>query len=278
MKSFTKPAGAGIGLRTPHVRQILDERPALPWLEVHSENYYVDGGPALATLDRIRVDYPLSLHGVGMSLGSTDPLDRAHLGKLARLIERTDPVFVSEHLCWSGVGGRALNDLLPLPYTEESLAHVCSRVSEVQDFLGRTILVENVSSYLAFADATIPEWEFVAAVARRAGCKLLCDVNNIYVNAVNHGFDAGTYLAAMPREAVAEIHLAGFEATATCLIDTHGAPVAPPVWALYRRAIALFGPVPTLIEWDTDIPPLATLINEAATAQAIMDTPDAVAA
>jgi uncharacterized protein (UPF0276 family) len=272
------PTGVGIGLRTPHVRQVLEERPPMPWLEIHSENYYVDGGPALKVLDRIRADYPLSLHGVGMSLGSTDPLDRAHLAKLARLIERTEPAFVSEHLCWSGVDGRALNDLLPLPYTEEALAHVCQRVTAVQDFLGRQILVENVSSYLAFAEATIPEWEFVAAVARRTGCKLLCDVNNIHVNAVNHGFDADGYLAALPHEAVAEIHLAGFDVTETCLIDTHGAPVAPAVWTLYRRAIARFGPVPTLIEWDTDIPPLATLLAEAATAQAILETPDALAA
>jgi len=277
MSSFPL-TGAGIGLRTPHVRQVRDERPAVPWLEVHSENYYADGGPALAALVRIRADYPLSLHGVGMSLGSTDPLDRTHLGKLARLIARTEPALVSEHLCWSGVGGRALNDLLPLPYTEEALAHVCARVAEVQDFLGRELLVENVSSYLAFADATIPEWEFVAAVTRRTGCKLLCDVNNIHVNAVNHGFDADAYLAALPRDAVAEIHLAGFQATDTCLIDTHGAPVAPEVWALYRRAIARFGPVPTLIEWDTDIPPLATLLAEAATAQRILETRDALAA
>ena len=213
-----------------------------------------------------------------MSLGSTDPLDGAHLAKLARLVARTEPALVSEHLCWSGVGGRMLNDLLPLPYTEEALAHVCGRVDEVQEFLRRTILVENVSTYLAFADATIPEWEFVAAVARRTGCKLLCDVNNIHVNAVNHGFDADAYLAALPREAIAEIHLAGFEATPTCLIDTHGAPVSPAVWALYARAIARFGPVPTLIEWDTGIPPLATLLGEAATAQQILDTCDALAA
>jgi len=277
MSSFPL-TGAGIGLRTPHVRQVREQCPAVPWLEVHSENYYADGGPALAALVRIRADYPLSLHGVGMSLGSTDPLDRTHLGKLARLVARTEPALVSEHLCWSGVGGRALNDLLPLPYTEEALAHVCARVAEVQDFLGRELLVENVSSYLAFADATIPEWEFVAAVTRRTGCKLLCDVNNIHVNAVNHGFDADAYLAALPRDAVAEIHLAGFQATDTCLIDTHGAPVAPEVWALYRRAIARFGPVPTLIEWDTDIPPLATLLAEAATAQRILETRDALAA
>jgi uncharacterized protein len=271
-------AAAGIGLRAPHLRQVQDERPPIAWLEVHSENYYADGGAALAALGRIRADYPLSLHGVGMSLGSADPLDGIHLAKLKRLVARIEPAFVSEHLCWSGVAGRHFNDLLPLPYTEESLAHVCGRVTAVQDFLGRELLVENVSSYVAFAESTIPEWEFVAAVARRTGCKLLVDVNNIYVNAVNHGFDADAYLAAMPPEAVAEIHLAGFEASGNCLIDTHGAPVAPDVWALYRRAIARFGPRPTLIEWDTDIPPLATLLAEAATAQSILDAPDALAA
>jgi uncharacterized protein (UPF0276 family) len=272
------PTGAGIGLRAPHVQQVIAERPAVPWLEVHSENYYVDGGPALAALMRLRADYPLSLHGVGMSLGGADPLDRLHLAKLARLIERTEPALVSEHLCWSAAGGRHLNDLLPLPYTDEALAHVCARVTEVQEYLGREILVENVSSYLAFADATIPEWEFVAAVARSTGCRLLCDVNNIYVNAVNHAFDADAYLAALPRDAIAEIHLAGFDASGPCLIDTHGAPVAPDVWALYRRAIVRFGPVPTLIEWDTDIPAFAVLQREAATAQSIMEARDAVAA
>jgi uncharacterized protein len=270
--------GCGIGLRTPHVRPMQDERPAIGWLEVHSENYYVDGGPGLAALLRLRSDYPLSLHGVGMSLGSTDPLDRAHLAKLRRLIERTEPALVSEHLCWSGVGGRALNDLLPLPYTEEALAHVCSRVAEAQEALGRELLVENVSTYLAFADATIPEWEFVAAVARRTGCKLLCDVNNIYVNSMNHGFDADAYLAALPAEAIAEIHLAGFDASGPCLVDTHGARVAPEVWALYGRALARFGAVPTLIEWDVDIPPFATLLAEAAKAQSMLEMHDALAA
>jgi uncharacterized protein (UPF0276 family) len=271
-------ATAGIGLRAPHVAQVEAERPRVGWLEVHSENYYADGGPALAALDRIRRDYPLSLHGVGMSLGSTDPLDRTHLRKLQRLIARTQPALVSEHLCWSGVGGRHLNDLLPLPYTEEALVHVCARVAEVQDALGHELAVENVSSYLAYADATIPEWEFVAAVARRTGCKLLVDVSNIYVNANNHGFDADAYLAAMPADAVEEIHLAGFEARGELLIDTHGAPVAPAVWALYRRAIERFGPRPTLIEWDIDIPPLATLMREAATAQSMLEARDAIAA
>ena len=272
------PIAAGIGLRAPHVGEVLRERPPVAWFEVHSENYYADGGPALAALDRIRADYPLSLHGVGMSLGSTDPLDRGHLAKLKRLIARVGPSAVSEHLCWSGVGGRHLNDLLPLPYTEEALDHVCARVAEVQDALGRELLVENVSSYLAFADATIPEWEFVAAVATRTGCRLLLDINNIHVNAVNHGFDPDRYLAAIPAAAVAEFHLAGFDATGPCLIDTHGATVAPEVWALYQRAIARFGPRPTLVEWDVDLPDFAVLQDEAATAQSILDEDDAIAA
>jgi len=272
------PLAAGIGLRAPHLRHVLAERPAVAWFEVHSENYFAEGGPTLAALDHIRGEYPLSLHGVGMSLGSTDPLDRAHLAKLQRLIARTEPALVSEHLCWSSVGGRHLNDLLPLPYTDEALAHVCARVAEVQDVLGRELLVENVSSYLAFADATIPEWEFVAAVATRTGCRLLLDINNIHVNAVNHGFDPDRYLAAIPAAAVAEFHLAGFDATGPCLIDTHGATVAPEVWALYQRAIARFGPRPTLVEWDVDLPDFAVLQDEAATAQSILDEDDAIAA
>ncbi len=266
----TLPLAAGIGLRAPHVSEVDAERPRVAWLEAHSENYFAEGGPALAALERIRRDYPLALHGVGLSLGSTDPLDRAHLAKLARLAARTEPAVVSEHLCWSGVGGRCLNDLLPLPHTEEALAHVCARIAEAQDILGRALAVENVSSYLAFAGAEMPEWEFVAAAARRTGCRLLVDVNNIHVNAVNHGFDADAYLAAIPADAVAEIHLAGFEARGKLLIDTHGAPVAPEVWRLYRRAIDRFGPVPTLVEWDTDIPALDVLLAEAARADAIL--------
>ena len=270
-------ASAGIGLRSPHIRKVRSERPPIRWLEVHSENYFADGGPARAALDDLRSDYPLSLHGVGMSLGSADPLDWAHLAKLARLADRVEPALISEHLCWSGIGGRHFNDLLPLPYTEEALAHVTTRVGEVQDALGREILVENVSTYLAFAEATIPEWEFVAELARRSGCMLLLDVNNIYVNAVNHGFDADRYLAAIPGDKVAEIHLAGFQPSGPYLIDTHGAPVAPDVWALYTRALAAFGPRPTLIEWDLDIPEFEVLVREAATAQTILDESDAIA-
>jgi uncharacterized protein (UPF0276 family) len=272
------PDAAGIGLRAPHVAHVLAQRPPVPWFEVHSENYFADGGPTLTALDRIRADYPLSLHGVGTSLGSTDALDRAHLAKLKRLVDRVEPALVSEHLCWSGVNGQHFNDLLPLPYTEEALAHVCARVAAVQDFLGRAILVENVSSYVTFPETTIPEVDFVVAVAARTGCSLLVDVNNIYVNARNHGIDADAYLAAISPAAVAEIHLAGFDASGPCLIDTHGAPVAPDVWALYRRALVRFGRVPTLIEWDTDIPEFTVLQGEAATAQEHLEAHLAVAA
>ena len=272
------PVAAGIGLRAPHVGYVKAQRPPVAWFEVHSENYFAEGGPAIASLERIRADYPLSLHGVGLSLGSTDPLSRAHLAKLASLIARVEPALVSEHLSWSGVGGRHFNDLFPLPCTDEAVAHVCSRVAEVQDILGRVIALENVSSYVGFADSDIAEWEFVAAVVARTGCKLLLDVNNVYVNAVNHGFDAETYLAAMPGDAVAEIHLAGFDARGPCLIDTHGARVAPEVWALYRSAIERFGARPTLIEWDVDIPEFSVLETEALAATTILESRDAIAA
>ena len=272
------PVAAGIGLRAPHVGYVKAQRPPVAWFEVHSENYFAEGGPAIASLERIRADYPLSLHGVGLSLGSTDPLSRAHLAKLASLIARVEPALVSEHLSWSGVGGRHFNDLFPLPCTDEAVAHVCSRVAEVQDILGRVIALENVSSYVGFADSDIAEWEFVAAVVARTGCKLLLDVNNVYVNAVNHGFDAQTYLAAMPDDAVAEIHLAGFDARGPCLIDTHGARVAPEVWALYRSAIERFGARPTLIEWDVDIPEFSVLETEALAATTILESRDAIAA
>ena len=276
--STALPVATGIGLRSPHVTRVRAERPAVAWLEVHSENYFVEGGPAIAALEDIRRDYPISLHGVGMSLGSADALDAGHLARLKELIARIDPAAVSEHLCWSHVDGRHLNDLLPLPYTDEALTLVCERVDAVQSALRRTLLVENVSAYVRFDDDAMSEWAFVVAVARRTGCKLLFDVNNIYVNAVNHGFDASDYLAAIPGDAVAEIHLAGFDASGRCLIDTHGARVAAPVWALYRDAVARFGPKPTLIEWDTDIPPLEVLLDEAAQAQAILETRNAIAA
>ena len=266
-------------MRAPHVAELCRSRPQIGWLEVHCENYFVDGGPALSALESIRADYPISLHGVGLSLGSADALDAEHLARLRRLATWIDPSAVSEHLCWSHVDGRHLNDLLPLPLTDEALTLLCDRIDAVQSALRRPLLVENVSTYVRFTADTIAEWDFVAAVAAKSGCKLLFDVNNVYVNAVNHGFDPRAYLAAIPADAVAEIHLAGFDDSGPCLIDTHGSRVAPPVWALYRSAIARFGPKPTLIEWDTDIPALDVLLDEAAQAQAILDERrDAIAA
>jgi hypothetical protein len=272
------PARAGIGLRPPHYRQLLDELPDIGWLEVHSENYFADGGQPLHFLERLRKHYPVSLHGVGLSLGSTDALSSEHLSQLARLIDRVEPALVSEHLSWSSVGGRFYNDLLPLPYTEEALAVVCRHVEQAQDFLGRQMLVENVSSYLQFAESALPEWEFVGEVACRTGCGILLDVNNIFVSASNHGFDAARYLRSIPIQPVKEIHLAGHDDNGRCLIDTHGRRVADPVWALYRQALARFNAVPTLIEWDTDIPPLSELLDEAAKADFYLEECHAAAA
>ena len=268
------PRAAGIGLRAPHVAEVLAARPAVAWLEVHSENYFCDGGPALAQLLRVRVDYPVSLHGVGLSLGSAQPPDAGHLRRLKRLAERIEPAAVSDHLSWGAAGGRHLNELLPLPLTEEALEQVCRNVAAAQEALGRRILVENVSSYLRYRADAMPECEFVAEVAARTGCGLLLDVNNIYVSARNHGFDAGACLAhvcAAAGAAVEEIHLAGFEERAGCLIDTHSRPVADPVWNLYDEAIARLGPRPTLIEWDADIPRLPVLLAERDRAQAVLD-------
>ncbi|HKK07097.1 MAG TPA: DUF692 domain-containing protein [Gammaproteobacteria bacterium] len=267
------PARAGIGLRTPHYRDVLETLPPVAWLEVHSENFFAEGGGPHAILEQVRSHYPLSLHGVGLSLGSTDALNHWHLDKLKGLITRYEPGLVSEHLCWCSVGERYLNDLLPLPYTEEALAHISERIAYVQDYLGRRILIENLSSYLQYAHSTIPEWEFLAEVAHRSGCGILLDVNNVYVNARNHGFDAEAYLSAIPVDSVEEMHLAGYEDEGDCLIDTHGRRVDASVWLLYAKAVRRFGRVPTLIEWDTDIPALSVLLEEADKAQTIMEAP-----
>jgi uncharacterized protein (UPF0276 family) len=270
------PPRAGIGLRSPHYRDVLRERPPVGWLEVHSENFFSRGGQGLHCLEQVRAHYPVSLHGVGLSLGSADPLSRDHLHQLKQLIDRFDPTLVSDHVCWGMIGGRHLNDLLPLPYTDEALRIMCEHVAQAQEFLRRQILIENVSSYLQFSESSIPEWEFVAEIATRTGCGVLLDVNNIYVSSINHGFDPLRYLDAMPARAVQEIHLAGFDTVrldggGSVLIDTHGRRVAGPVWNLYGEALSRVGPVPTLIEWDTDVPPLAVLLDEAAKAQAILD-------
>lgn len=268
------PATAGVGLRFPHHQVFVDTRPPVGWVEVHTENY-MGGGTPLRYLETIRRDYPVSLHGVGLSLGSVDGLDPAHLERLARVVGHIEPALVSEHLSWSVVGQTYLADLLPLPMTEEALGVVCRHVDQAQEWLGRQMLVENPSTYLQFRHSTIPEWEFLASVAARTGCGILCDVNNIYVSAQNHGWDASAYLRALPPAAIGEIHLAGHSVTtldsgAVLRIDDHGSRVDPAVWALYAEALALFGPVRTLIEWDTNIPPLPVLLDEAAQAERLL--------
>jgi len=276
------PVQAGIGLRPPHFPRVLSEHPSIPWLEVHSENFFCAGGEMLRLLEAVRCHYPVSLHGVGLSLGRADGPDREHLGKLRQLIQRFAPALVSEHLCWGAIGERHLNDLLPLPYTEEALDCLATHVQAAQEFIGRPLLIENVSSYLNYRHSTIPEWEFITALAQRSGCGILLDVNNIYVNSVNHGFDAHTYLHAIPPQAVGEIHLAGFtrkeNLPVELLIDSHSRPVADEVWSLYRETLARLGPVPTLIEWDQDIPELEVLLAEAAKAEGLLHAQHAIAA
>lgn len=267
--------GAGIGLRSPHYADFLEARPVLPLVEVHSENFF-GGGRHLDVLMQVRRDTPVSLHGIGLSLGSSDPLSDRHLAALKSLIDRVEPALVSDHLCWSSVGGIYVNDLLPLPYTQEALAHVAGRIHQVQDTLGRRLLVENVSSYLEFRDADMPEWTFLAELAGRTGCALLLDVNNIHVSASNHGFGALAYLDAIPPDAVMEMHLAGYSVNRVpleggremeILIDTHSRAVADPVWSLYEEALRRIGPRPTIVEWDADLPPLPVLLDEAAHAE-----------
>jgi uncharacterized protein len=264
------PAKAGIGLRFPHHRLVAETRPSTAWFEVHTENY-MGGGTAPAILDAIRRDYPISLHGVGLSLGSAQGLDAEHLARVRDVVARVEPGLVSEHLSFSSVDGIYLGDLLPLPLTEEALDIVCRHVDQVQSALNRRILIENPSSYLQYRHSTIPEWEFIAAIAARTGCGILCDVNNIYVSACNHGWEASRYLESLPRAAIGEIHLAGHAVKdiggRTIRIDDHGSAVAEAVWALYAQALERFGPLPTLIEWDTNIPAFAVLLEQAARAE-----------
>lgn len=268
------PAGAGIGLRTQHHASVREEKPDIAWLEVHSENYFGDGGPARDQLLAIRDDYPISLHGVGLSLGSTDALDNGHLRELKSLVEAVEPALVSEHLCWASVDGQFFNDLLPMPYSIEALQHMVRRISCVQEYLGRAILVENVSSYFQWAGGEFTEWDFLAELSQRSGCGILLDINNIYVSAMNHGFDPETYIRSIPSAKVTEMHLAGHSLCETggqmLRIDTHDRAVSEPVWRLYASAVLHHGPVPTLIEWDADIPPLGVLVDEARKADQIL--------
>lgn len=270
--------GAGIGLRARHFAEFLGAQPAAGWVEVHSENFFGAGGRERHVLERVRRDLPVSLHGVGLGLGSAEGYSGEHAAKLRALVEWVEPAFVSEHLCWGAAAGRHFNDLLPLPCTEEALALVAGRVRRLQDFLGRRILVENISTYLEPGPGDMSEGEFLAALARRSGCGLLLDVNNLYVNQVNLGRDALAQMRALDPESIEEIHLAGYFVGEHCLIDTHGAGVADPVWRLYEAALQRFGPVPTLIEWDTDVPALEVLLAEAAKAQTCMDARHAFAA
>jgi uncharacterized protein len=264
--------GAGIGLRLPHAAEIAATRPRLGFLEVHAENYMAETA-ALDRLLELRRDYPVSIHGVALSLGGAEELDRVHLGRFKALIEAVEPMLVSEHLAWSAIGGAYLNDLLPLPYTEESLEVFCRHVGEAQETLGRRLLIENPSSYLRFRHSIIPETEFLTETASRTGCGILCDVNNIYVSASNFRFDPITYLDSLPTTTIGEIHLAGHQAAedVDVLIDDHGSRVARPVWELYAQALRRFGAVPTLIEWDTNIPALDILLDEARHAQELAD-------
>jgi uncharacterized protein (UPF0276 family) len=266
--------GVGIGLRAAHYSEILSaSEPAslgVDFFEALSENYMETGGRPLRALGEVGERFPLVLHGVSLNVGSADPLDGAYLDELASLAARTRPAWITDHLCWTGVGGRNLHDLLPLPYTEASLGYVAERVKRVQDRLGCRIALENVSSYFAYASDAMPEWEFLARVAEQADCGILLDVNNVFVSAHNHGFDARDYLAAIPPERVFQIHLAGHSEEGALLIDTHDHPVRAEVWDLFESAVRRIGPVSTLIEWDDHIPPLQAVAAEAARARAIL--------
>ena len=267
--SLLSHLGHGIGLRPPHYRRVLDGSARVDWFEVISENFMIPGGRPLDVLAKARELAPVVLHGVSMNLGGTDPLSESHLGELERLVRRFEPAWVSEHLCWGAFGRHYAHDLLPLPYTEEALAQVVERIRQVQDRLGRRILVENVSSYVTFRHSTMAEWTFLAAVAEDADCGILLDVNNIYVSAVNHGFSPHDYLAGLPPDRIGQIHLAGHSDAGTHLVDTHDHPVPSPVWSLYREAVRRFGPVSTLVEWDDRIPELEEVLAEADRSRAV---------
>jgi len=251
--------GFGVGLRRPHYAHVLNEHPAVDWFEVVSENFMVAGGLPLRVLQRVRERYPIVLHGVSMSLGSTDPLNRQYLVQLRDLARRFEPAWVSDHLCWTGVGGHNLHDLLPLPYTEEAVSWVARRIEQVQETLERPILIENVSSYMNFAHSTMSEWDFLSAVAEEADCGILLDINNIYVSAFNHGFEPKRYLESVPISRVVQYHLAGHSDHGSYLLDTHDHPVCAEVWSLYETAVRRFGKVSVLLEWDDNIPEFATL-------------------
>ena len=262
--------GFGLGLRTEHYQEIIEQQPKeIDWFEIISENYMIDGGKPLYFLDKIRQDYPMVMHGVSMSIGSTDALNTDYLKQLKTLIDRVEPMWYSDHLCWTGVDHKNMHDLLPLPYTEESVNHIADRISAVQDFIGRQMLIENLSSYITYTDDAMTEWEFLTAVCEKADCNILLDVNNIYVSSFNHHFDPLEYLRGVPAERVWQHHLAGHQNNGNLIIDTHDEPIIDPVWDLYAKTAELLGPVSTMIERDANIPPLADVIAELNQARAI---------
>ena len=269
------PVATGIGLRAAHHERVCDDRPEIAWLEVHTENF-LGGGATPTTLESLRDRYAISMHGVGLSLGSADGLDEEHLARIAALVRRLDPAAVSDHVSWSITGGIYFNDLLPIPYDEEALAVIVRNVMRFQEGIGRPVMVENPSTYLRHAQSDRAEPQFLAELCRRSGCGLLLDVNNVFVSTENHGDDAQAYLAAIAHLPIGEIHLSGHHlrqiGNRSIRIDDHGSPVSDPVWALYERALALIGPRPTLIEWDSALPPLETLLAEAGKAQTRLDT------
>jgi len=271
MSSLWPQLGCGVGLRPPHYPIITQEWPRTRWFEAISENYMDTGGRPFHILEEVRKHYPVALHGTALSIGSSDPVDLDYLKRLKELIERLDPFIVSDHLCWSGVEGNVLHDLLPLPFTQEAIDHTVRHIQQVQEFLGRRILIENVSTYVTYRHSAIPEWEFLTETARRSGSGILLDLNNIYVNSVNHRFDPYEYVRNIPRELVGQFHLGGHTDMGTFLFDTHSKAIVDPVWDLYREALKVLGPISTLIEWDADIPPFETLMSEAAKAQVIYD-------
>ncbi len=261
--------GHGIGLRTRHFARFVEERPPVDWVEAVTENFMAPGGRPIAVLEKVRGEVPVVLHGVSLAIGSADPLSERYLSELQAIVKRIEPALVSDHLCWGTHRGQYLHDLLPLPYTEEALDHVASRVAQVQERLGRQILLENPSSYVAFKDATLAEWEFLSELARRSGCGILLDVNNVYVSARNFGFDPLRYLDGIPADRVGYFHLAGHSDKGKYLLDSHDHSVPAPVWDLYRQALRRFGRVPSLVEWDDAIPPLEDLVAESRRAAAI---------
>jgi len=270
---MSRELSIGLGLRAQHYSHVLDTRPDISWFEAISENYIGiengSGGRPLKILEKIRENYPVVLHGVSLSIGSTDELNFEYLKRLSRLIETIQPEWVSDHVCWTGVSGENLHDLLPLPYTEETLKHLTDRILKVQDYLKRKMTFENVSAYISFDHSEMTEWDFLSALAQRTGCDLLLDVNNVYVSSINQGFEAETFLLGLPKDHIKQMHLAGHSIGENCLIDTHDAPVCEDVWRLYRKAIDLFPKTPTLIEWDDKIPEFSRLEEEAHLAKQI---------